>query len=1284
MRLTPGWLWGPAYAKSEVGRGQTLDTKRKSFCPAPLRKSRNGELQPEYFGPSVKYAQIFKQARRLQSFVRALNSSSANQPGHLVALWRRICEAPGFRGGFCQWWQYEGHSYGHRFFKLDFGLPNVDDAAEIFQAVQKFVKAFEKKLIRERVTTAKHRRASDLRYMFRDCQRDQPCKVDLLLESKQTEVVDINIDDFAVILEPPVTFLPQEPVCHNGEAVQIVHAEPDCLWVEDISKFKIGDSIRQTKVISDVPSIFDAFRAEWEPRWKRVEISDFAQHSLPKTEWFFRSWDVQQFRTATKSKKKSAATGPDGVSRSDLMVLPDAVIDGIVSMYESIETSYQWPAQMTIGIVSSLEKTPGALRTSEYRPIVVYSVLYRIWASYRARDFLRSFVAIAPDGVRGGIPSRQAKSIWYEAAFLLEQANVDNSSCIGIIADLSKAFNTIPREPIWVALEAMGVPIWFIKTWASFVACQSRRFKIRQSVGPPIYSDVGYPKGCALSVCAMAIIDVLLDFWLRPIHPTVQVMSYVDDWQVIRRAREWHSQIVQSLWDFVDAVAMKVDKRKSFLWATSAMDRKSLRLTSSMQVALCAKELGAHLNFCKKTGNRTLLDRIFGMGHTWQLLRKSLCSYNQKVIALRMLAWPRSLYGISVVTLGPLNYGHLRTGALRGLKQDRVGSNPCLHLPLNGYSVDPEGFAILQTIKDARDFADADAFRAMLSLYHAAPLQFPKNGPVTILVQRLLRLGWELQADGTFRDPLGLLDLFTTHLDDIQFRISLAWGWILTAELCHRKDFEGLQAVDLSQTRAILQDFSPSDQVYLRCSLDGTMVTQKDRKHFQEGNEGLCEFCGCEDSLKHRVWHCQAFDDLRKIFPEKFLPILDELPECTTQHAWAIRPKSYDHVAQFLEELGDLPPSAYRLPQLQEGTIDLFCDGTCKFPKVKPLRIAAWAVTVAHSGGNGYDNDIVAAGLVPGQHQSAYRAELFGFKHALTIALQADVPCVRIWCDCQSVITTAVRFQRHLIRLKPNSSHWDLWQEVVRLIHALGSRLRICQVHSHNQVSSGLTEIESWAYWHNSLTDIAAEKMNSKRPDTFWTSWHEAFSDYSFYSELFSEIAKLHVRIGKQADEMGKVAKPSQRKVDIPEPAKAVVQPQRYIVGPRLVKKHGLNIVQTVFDWWTATGAKFLTKAGPMYWLSVTQLFVDFQLATGHCGPTYHDTIWHDDDSIFEGLALPDWGQRARWFQLLLKGFWKDNKVAVEVKSGPPFSASVLSWMVNARIPWCKDRLDVVDEKKGN
>ena len=1278
-----------AIPKNALGRGQTFEPKKTAFCQAPLRKSRTGELQPEFYGRSVKYAQLFKQARRLQSFVRALKSDNPNQFHHIPAVWKSICTAPGFHGGFRSWWALHGSSLVECSFLLHDHPPSLHEAESLYQAVQIYVKTFEKKLIRERVKQAKDKRMGNLNYVFRDCQRDQPTKIDVLIDSRQYEIIDINQDDSAIVVEPELNLLPDVPVCHHGLSIEINFADTDCIWVNDVTKYKIGDCIRQTQVSSEIPVLFEIFRKEWEPRWNRIQeilpsqraqISNFAREVMPKTEWNFRDWDIPSFQLAVKSKKRTAATGPDGVSRSDLLALPTSVHQGIIELYREIETSYQWPQQLSVGIISSLEKKPGALQACDYRPIVIYPLLYRIWASYRAKDFLASFVNILPEGVRGGMPSRQAKSIWYETAVLLEQAHLNSSAYVGIVTDLSKAFNLLPREPIWVALDAMGVPGWFIRTWASFVTCQSRRFKIRDSVGPPIFSDVGFPEGCALSICSMAIIDALLDWWLRPVHPTIQVISYVDDWQVLHRAVEYHEQILHALWAFVDAVRMKIDRAKSFTWATSAHDRKHLRETTDMKVVLCAKELGAHLNFCKKRGNRSVLDRINAMSHTWHLLRSSLSPYLHKVTALRMLAWPRSLYGVSVVKLGPLNFGALRTGALRALRQDRIGSNPCLHLPLNGFTVDPEGYAILQTVKDARDHADADSFRTLLGFYCVAPMHFPQNGPVCILVDRLSRLGWSLQPDGTFCDSLGKIDVMVAHLDDLKFRIAIAWGWILTSELCHRKDFDGLQSANLGATCALLKKFSVADQIYLRCSLDGTMVTQKDRKHFQEGNMGLCPFCDQADSMEHRVWWCKEFDFIRKDFPSKFWPSIEVLPACTRQHAWAIRPGSYDEVVKQLESISDLPPSAYRIPKSPHTHLDLFCDGTCSSPDARPLRLAAWAVTIAHSQGGGYENDISAAGLVPGQHQSAFRAELYGFKHALAIASQVDAPTIRVWSDCQSVVTTASRIQRGLIRPKINGSHSDVWMQVSNLISQLGDRLVIRQVYAHNSISSGMSEIERWAYWHNSLTDAAAAKMNCTRNETFWILWKQAADDYDWYEEIFGEIAKLHVRIGKCADSLQKASKYSQRKVDTPEIAKTIVSPKQYVLSSMFLKKHGITVAQDVHDWWMNTGASFLNRSGAIQWISFTQLYIDFQLATGKIGPTYRDLTWYEDDTIFDSESYPDWGQFARWFQLMLKFYWRENGLQLEIKSGPPFSCSLNCWMVNVRLKWCPMRLEIVDQ----
>ena len=65
---------------------------------------------------------------------------------------------------------------------------------------------------------------------------------------------------------------------------------------------------------------------------------------------------------------------------------------------------------------------------------------------------LRALGSTRPWGMRGGMPKCQAKSVWYEMAMLLESSHASKDCLIGVVADLEKAFNAIPRQPVWAAL----------------------------------------------------------------------------------------------------------------------------------------------------------------------------------------------------------------------------------------------------------------------------------------------------------------------------------------------------------------------------------------------------------------------------------------------------------------------------------------------------------------------------------------------------------------------------------------------------------------------------------------------------------------------------------------------------------------------------------------------------------------------------------------------------------------------------------------------------------------
>ena len=1280
---------GAKWSSGQFGRGQTLDTVVCRFQPAPIRKSRWGEVEPKFFGNSVRYAQQFKQVRRLQSLVAMGRKGVTGERGQ---LWHVIRCAPGFSGGFCAWWSGVGHpKYGGPC-KLSVQVPSPEECEIIFRSIKQEVDSFAKELSHQRYLRAKDIRAKNMRYVFKDCAREPPKKVDVLIETVAAEVTSVHAETNQCELDQPVPFVMHKPVVTQGRNAMIQEVKGSVLSLDDVGQMQPGDVLRQTAVIAEIPAVFEAFRQEWEPRWNRHrhvaagqwdQICQFAQQKLPPVRWSFPKWTEDRFAQVVRSKKSTAATGPDGISRKDLMSMPSHVIKSLINVYEQVETASQWPLQLTNGIVSSLEKTPDAQSVKQYRPVVVYPLVYRVWSSARARQFLKAFARVTPPGLRGGLPARQSKSIWFEVALALEADHVSQPSLLGVVADLQKAFNTIPRVPLWQCLLAMQCPTWLIHAWGSFVNQQTRRFKVRNSVGPGIPSDCGFPEGCGLSVCAMAVLDLLFDAWMTCQFPKLQVLTFVDDWQLIHRDITTHQAIEERLLAFVDLLDMKLDRQKTFTWSTNADTRAQLR-KGQFRVVHHAKSLGVHANFTKQRGNKTMVDRIRAMGPTWKLLRRSLSPYTAKIASLRVLAWPRALHGVGVTSLAESHFANLRTGAALGLRSNRVGASPVLRLAQHGFTYDPEGWAILSTIQDFRDFAVKEYVETTLSKVSSGDVQLPTNGPIAVLVDRISRLGWQISSNGGFVDDIGEFSVFDNHIDAIRTRIALAWPRVMAVEVAHRKTFNGIHRADISETNRVLKAFNDSDRVYLQCALDGTLYTNHGKQHRKQAtaDSHLCPFCQQPDGFRHRLWHCSGFDDLRDTVMGGLRQDCETMPDCHSCHAWAIKPNSHLELMQYFEAIQPFDVCRYRLDLCEEEQLDLFVDGSCYSSTEIALRFASWAVTTAHWKGSPLDHSVVAAGWVPGIHQSAFRGELEAMTHALTIASMVGRPC-RIWSDCQGVANGVRRLQQGLWRISPNMSHFDRWEQIQMCLET--TNVVIMQVYSHIAPSVGDSYLEFWGFWHNSLVDIAASRVNEARGPSFWALWKRCEVDLQQGRRRNLAIAKFIVESGKRADRS--ITKPAKAAplnkdgmngVDLVQP---LVQQSRVWQIPATTSvKFGYEVVSWLHQWWCSTGQRFLAESTKVQWVSFLQLYIDFQLSTGQSGPQLWKAKWYFGDRVKLPDFHPGYVKRCKWFQMLLKHYWVGNRFDFRSRAIRPASGAICCWLVTAQVSWPQDRLDRIDQ----
>ena len=244
---------------------------------------------------------------------------------------------------------------------------------------------------------------------------------------------------------------------------------------------------------------------------------------------------------AFRRYKPRAAKGPDGMARADLLHMHPQHVAMLVAFLQEVESGGRaWPEQLVEGFVCSLLKPGNKLGADGYRPIVLFSLIYRTWSGIRARGLLQWLEGIMQHEACGFLPGHEAAELWYSLEAAVEVAVQGSEDLCGFSTDLVKCFNNIPRRPVFQLARRLGVPACILVPWQDFLDRVRRRFKIRDHVGEPIMSTSGFAEGCPLSPAAMAFVDLMFHHYLAVFNPSVRSLSYVDN--LGGQPRWWHRQ----------------------------------------------------------------------------------------------------------------------------------------------------------------------------------------------------------------------------------------------------------------------------------------------------------------------------------------------------------------------------------------------------------------------------------------------------------------------------------------------------------------------------------------------------------------------------------------------------------------------------------------------------------------------------------------------------------------------------------------------------------------------
>ena len=406
----------------------------------------------------------------------------------------------------------------------------------------------------------------------------------------------------------------------------------------------------------------------------------------------------------------------------------------------------------------------------------------------------------------------------------------------------------------------------------------------------------------------------------------------------------------------------------------------------------------------------------------------------------------------------------------------------------------------------------------------------------------------------------------------------------------------GITDVDLEFSRPS-KALLPSERGLLCQLVSGRHFTRDARSKFAGSNcNETCPHCeSVADSRAHRVFDCQAFEPLRL----HFRTIFEGVPRSALLFGLWPFPEG---LVQWQASLDSLPmPVPVRKVSSRKQCF--FTDGSCLFPAVPDIRVAAAAVVTP-----GDDGNFSEVGLLPSAHQTIQRAEVLAGAMATgsashPVVISDSLYFVRI------ARRLLQRFQDGIDLLLP-AENSDIWEFFWKCLQGCESA-EFVWVKAH-QDFSGLSGAELVLAQGNDAADTVAKRvvLQYQRTSLLYRS---VVRSKLRYVKLRALVDSFHLYLAKAA--VSQTEEEFQAPVDL-GPLVPVGDP--WIAGQVAGPPSGFQ--RPVFNWFATLKWYQGCSPGPVSDISWVELFMFWVVNCGCVPPFRVDGRWvcvgEDEDAI--------------------------------------------------------------------
>ena len=1094
---------GGALTKNQQGRLQRTSPLKRRCETLTLRASRPGEVQMRNNLLGQETHCWFRQLRRLQSYLHAIKGAkqTASAIAYRLELWTSIKRASGFKGGFPVWWftmygsQHEGLTV------LPSAPPDAVVASQIFDQYKQAYERFESWHLRQRGRLLHAKYEKGLSGVFQDLRKLPRDRLDSLHHVHHYGI--LAVEGTQVHVDQPLQLDGASQWAIDDVPLQVTVLNEVVLDVQQ--SCEVGDVIVQYQTISDVPALHAELLHYWTPIWNAMptvppadwqRIVAFFQAYVPSFGFSLPPITVGAWRKALRRYKKTAARGVDGISHVDLLSMPDPWVERLLQLLQRIEDGTSpWPTAVLYGIVSVIAKDPNSKTVDRFRPIVIFSIIYRTWASIRSTQLLRLLAPHMDSGAYGFLPGCEPSQLWMVLQSDIECHLLAGADLAGLSTDLVRAFNNIPRQHSFALARHIGVPETLLRPWESFLGNCTRAFEIHGWLSDAITSCCGLPEGDALSVYAMVQLNFAWHIYMKAFSPSIRALSFVDNLALVATVPALLARGLACLVEFFRLWNLVLDHQKSYCWAL-ADDMRAQLGTLPFKMVTSARELGGVLSFTRKRFTGQQAKQFLALEPRWHSLLMSWAPFRQKLTMLPVVFWSSALHGIYGSCFGETHLEKLRGKALNALKLKRAGANPLLRLALSPQpGADPAFWRAQQTFRALRRLLRKEPRLMTNWKFFMANFEGQLfSGPFSQLLTVSSQLGWSIHPpyvvdhDGISHHILTLAD---TTWDDLLYD---AWLQYVCQQVRHRTSMNDLVGIDPHLARGVSSGGTALDGALISSLQSGAFMSASQHGKYDLTKTAICAHCQVDDTPLHWLI-CPRYATLRAAVPGW----QDHTNHDTKALMMHLLPSRSPWATDWKHALTNVPDhTKHFLSAPCPGHQHVFVDGTATKTGT-PYDIASWGCINATTGLT------IATGHVSGLVQSSARAELMAALSALTWQVHFGTD-MTLWMDAKYVHDGIDFIQQHGVAA--DWSDQDLWNQLEDQLEQLAPfQLYLRWIPSHLDVSLLENPYEDWVHLWNGRVDLLVGHYNLNRPADFQHLWQCAQRNHREVSHRLKQLS---------------------------------------------------------------------------------------------------------------------------------------------------------------------------------